>query len=97
MVKGNNGILAFDNWCNVHGSPHLSTDRDTAYIKANFTVVGVSKFEFKVRPTFAWRWVDTKVAVASLPRDIDDLKAYEDKVVSFEFRYVNMNLCLDLL
>jgi len=80
MVRGNNGILAFDNWCNIHGSPHLSIERDTAYIKANFTVVGVSKYHFDVRPKFAWRWVDEKIAVTSLPRDLDDLKQYENKV-----------------
>src|SRR6185503_9770114 len=58
MVQDNNGILAFDNWCHIYSSPHLSTERDTAYIKANFAVVGVSQYQFLIRPVFAWRWVD---------------------------------------
>ena len=83
MVTDNNGIIAYDNWCNVYGSPHLSTERDTAYVKSNFTVVGVSRYNFQVRPKFAWRWIDEKVAVTSVPRDLEDLKAYENKVILF--------------
>ena len=75
MVTENNGIIAYDNWCHVYGSPHLSTERDTAYVKSNFTVVGVSRYVFKVRPKFAWRWVDEKV--------VQDIKPYENKVTCF--------------
>jgi len=79
MVKDNNGILAYDNWCNVFGSPHLAVERDTPYIKSNFTVVGVSAYEFKERPRFKWT-MDGKLAVASLPRTVADLEPYENKV-----------------
>jgi len=84
MVKDNNGILAFDNWCNIFGSPHLSLDRDTAYVKSNFTVVGVSSYQFSTRPRFKWTY-DGKLAVASLPRCVADLEPYANNVFSFRF------------
>jgi len=96
MVQDNNGILAFDNWCHIYSSPHLSTERDTAYIKANFTVVGVSQYQFLIRPVFAWRWVDQKVAVASLPRSLFDLNVYEEKVLSFPLLLVMLPFFVDL-
>ena len=75
MVKKNNGILAFDNWCKAWGSPQLSIARDSALLLCNYTVVGVSAFEFLERPRFKWIWVDEQVAVASLPHAVTDLKA----------------------
>ena len=64
---------------NVFGTPHLAVERDTPYIKSNFTVVGVSAYEFHERPRFKWTW-DGKLAVASLPRTVADLEPYENKV-----------------
>jgi hypothetical protein len=73
MIKSNEGILTFDNYCHVYGSPTLSLDRTTAYEKANYTVVALCKYDFKERPSFRWKQVDEKTAWASLPRDPTDL------------------------
>ena len=80
MVKENNGILAFDNFCNAFGSPVLATERESALLLCNYTVVGLSAFEFIERPRFKWTWVDEHVAVASLPRSIGDLRPHETNV-----------------
>ena len=40
MVKENNGILAFDNFCNAFGSPVLATERESALLLCNYTVAG---------------------------------------------------------
>src|SRR4051812_19643472 len=82
MVIENNGIIAFDNWCNVSGSPHLSTQRDTAYQKANYTVVGVSKYNFVERPSFRFTMINPHMALTSVPQFVEDLKAFEAVVCS---------------
>ena len=80
MVSENNGIIAYDNWCNVYGSPHLSTERDTAYQKANYTVVGVTKFHFDERPSFRFAMINPNMALASLPQFVSDLEEFEPRV-----------------
>ena len=45
----------------VYGSPSLSLNRTSAYQKANFTVVALCKYEFKVRPSFRWKTMDDKL------------------------------------
>jgi hypothetical protein len=80
MVRNNRGILTFDNYCHVYGSSNLSVNRETAYTKANYTVVAVAAYEFTERPLFCWRWFDQKTAWSSIPRDITDLAPCKDKV-----------------
>ena len=80
MIRTNQCILTWDNYCHVYGSPILSADRDVPYAKANYTVVAVSAYEFTERPSFCWRWLDKKIAVASIPRDITDLEPFKVKV-----------------
>ena len=83
MVAENNGIVAFDNWCNVYGSPNLSTSRDTAYLKANYTVVGVTKYQFIQRPSFMFTMLNPHMALASVPQLVTDLEEFEAQVSHF--------------
>ena len=63
MVQDNDCIVTWDNYCHVWGSPTLKM-RDTSYLKANYTVVAVSAYDFKERPRFCWTYVgdeDTEI------------------------------------
>jgi hypothetical protein len=81
MVRTNGGIVTWDNYCHAFGSPSLASSRDSSYIKANYTVAALCAYEFKKRPSFLWAMIDEKVALASIPRDID-LEPFKDEVVT---------------
>ncbi len=82
MARGNKGIVAFDNYCRVFGSGNISLARDSSYTKANNTVVAMSAYDFKVRPTFKWTLIDPDTAVASLPMHAADLLDFKKQVAS---------------
>jgi hypothetical protein len=77
-VTNNEGVVTWDNYCHVYGSPTLSTSRTTGYQKANFTVVGHCRNDFKKRPIFCWKTVDD--IWASLPRNPADLMPFGQQV-----------------
>ena len=70
MVEKNDGILTWDNYCHQYGSPTPSVSRDINYKQANYTVVAVTAYNFLVRPSFVWRYLDNiNTVVVSVPRD----------------------------
>ena len=54
--------------------------RDSSYTKANYTVVALSSYVFRERPSFLWLLVDDGTAVASLPQSVTDLLAFKEQV-----------------
>lgn len=70
IVENNDGILTWDNYCHQYGSPTPSVSRDINYKQANYTVVAVTAYNFTVRPSFVWRYLDNvNTVVVSVPRD----------------------------
>jgi hypothetical protein len=70
MVENNDGIITWDNYCHQYGSPTPSASRDINYKQANYTVVAVTAYNFHVRPSFVWRYLDDiNTCVVSVPRD----------------------------
>ena len=79
-VQSNSGIITWDNYCHVYSSGNLDVKRDSSYVKANYTVVALSSYVFRERPSFLWLLVDDGTAVASLPQLVTDLLAFQDQV-----------------
>lgn len=80
LIALNNAIATWDNYNHAFGSPELKTTRDSSYIKANFTVVAVSEYNFIERPSFRWTELAPRVAVASLPQHLTTLTTFKDSV-----------------
>lgn len=84
MARNNRGIVTLDNYCHVYGSGNISLARDSSYSKCNYTVVALSAYEFKVRPTFKWTYMfDQNTVVASLPMNLLDLLDFQSQVLIF--------------
>jgi hypothetical protein len=82
-VNANTGVLTFDNYCHAYGSPTLSVDRKGSYIKANYTVVAVSKYVSVEPIDVKFRYIAPEMlCVASMPRDPQDLLVFERQVAS---------------
>lgn len=80
MISKNQGIVTWDNYNHLYGNPHLKGSRDSSYIKANFTVVAVSSYNFVKRPSFKWTKLAPRVAVASLPQNLTTLSVFKESV-----------------
>lgn len=84
MARNNSGIVTLDNYCHVYGSGNISLERDSSYSKCNYTVVALSAYEFKVRPSFKWTYMfDQNTVVASLPMTLFDLLDFQTEVTFF--------------
>ena len=82
-VNANTGVLTFDNYCHAYGSPTLSFKRKGSYIKANYTVVAVSKYVSVEPIDVKFRYVPLEMlCVACMPRDPQDLLVFESQVAS---------------
>src|ERR1044072_8080441 len=57
MVTCNGAIVTWDNFCHTYNSPSLSARR-SSNLQANFTVVGLNRYEFKQRPAFVFTYVE---------------------------------------
>ena len=70
IIENNNGILTWDNYCHQYGSPLPNADRPINYKQANYTVVAATSYNFAVRPSFVWRYLeDVHTVVLSVPQD----------------------------
>lgn len=81
IIESRYCIIGFDNYAHVYRGVNLRQDRDTQYMPANFTVVGVTRLPQDRGLTVEPVRLADKISLASLPSDVKDLKPYE-KIVS---------------
>jgi len=94
LVQNNSGILTWDNYCHVYGSP-TPTINPINYKTANYTVVAISEYQFIERPKFRWRYLDNiDTVVTSIPLDPLDLLPVKDLVSFFFFSLIFFKLHL---